>query len=316
MSIAIVGCGAMGSVYAGRLASAGHDVHMIGRSPDHVGAVAEHGLTVRGPDGERVVQVASAGTSPPAGPIDLVILAVKAADVPTAATVLPGLMGPSTVVLTMQNGLGSAESIADVVDADRLAVGIASGFGASVPESGVVHHNAMRAVRFGAYAGLALPAVETVAEAWRAAGFDAQAVEDIVAMQWEKLICNVAYSAPCALTGLTVGEVMDHDDVGPVSRAAAVEAFDVARAIGVGITVDDPIAHVRAFGASMPNAKPSALQDIEARRVSEIPVINGAVPRAAARIGRDAPVNDMLTRLVRGVESSWPFDGAQGAKPR
>lgn len=305
MTIAVVGCGAMGSVYAARLAAAGHRVHMIGRTPWHVEAIGAHGLRIVGPDGERVVPVASAATTVPTETIDLVILAVKAADVATAATQLPPMLGESTVVLTVQNGLGSAEVVADVVGADRLAVGIASGFGASVPEPGVVQHKAMRAVRFGAFASLTPSAVESIAEAWRAGGFDAEAVDDIVAMQWEKLICNVAYSAPCALTGLTVGEVMDHEQVGPVSRDAAVEATEVARALGVGIDVADPIAHIRAFGASIPAAKPSALQDIEARRISEIPVINGAVPTAAARIGRAAPVNDMLTRLVRGVESSW-----------
>ena len=161
----------------------------------------------------------------------------------------------------------------------------------------------MRALRFGAYAGLEPTAVERVAEAWRAGGFDAEAVADIAAMQWEKLICNVAYSAPCALTGLTVGEVMDDPEMGPVSRAAAVEAWETARALGVGIDVPDPVEHVRAFGAQMPAAKPSALLDLEAGRVSEIGVINGAVPREAAKIGRAAPVNATLTALVRAREA-------------
>jgi 2-dehydropantoate 2-reductase len=122
-------------------------------------------------------------------------------------------------------------------------------------------------------------------------------------MQWEKLICNVAYSAPCALTGLTVGEAMDDPEIGPVSRAAAVEAWETARALGIGIDVPDPVAHVRAFGAQLPAAKPSALLDVEAGRVSEIGVINGAVPREAAKVGRTAPVNATLTALVHAREA-------------
>src|SRR5690606_14653606 len=126
--------------------------------------------------------------------------------------------------------------------------------GASRPAPGYVHHNAMRAVRFGAYGALPLSAVEDIARVWSEAGFDAAAVADIAAMQWEKLICNVAYSAPCALTGMTVGQVMDDDAaMGPVSRAAATEAWSVARAAGINISVADPIEHIRDFGAQMPD---------------------------------------------------------------
>jgi ketosteroid isomerase-like protein len=121
-------------------------------------------------------------------------------------------------------------------------------------------------------------------------------------MQWEKLVCNVAYSAPCALTGMTVGEVMDDPEIGPISRAAATEAFQVARARGVALDFTDPVAHVRAFAARMPDAKPSVLQDLEAGRESEVGVINGAVPREAAKVGIDAPVNATLTALVRSLE--------------
>ncbi len=93
-----------------------------------------------------------------------------------------------------------------------------------------------------------------MAAAWRTAGFDAAAVDDIIAMQWEKLICNVAYSAPCALTGLTVGEIRDHPELARTSQAAAVEAWETARARGVAIDVPDPVELVREFAARMPGA--------------------------------------------------------------
>jgi 2-dehydropantoate 2-reductase len=124
-------------------------------------------------------------------------------------------------------------------------------------------------------------------------------------MQWEKLICNAAYSAPCALTGLTVGEVMDDPDMGPVSRAAAVEAWTVARALDIAVKTDDPVALIRHFAAGMPAARPSMLQDIENSRRSEIDVINGAVSRAAAKAGIAAPVNDTLVALVKVKERGF-----------
>lgn len=304
MKIAVIGCGAMGSVYAAKLAAAGNDVLAVDRSVQHTQRIARDGLRITGPGEDRIVALRAA-TSAPAEEMDLVVLAVKAADVAAGARQAAPLLGAATPVLTIQNGLGSAPVVAEVVGEHRVAVGIASGFGAARPAPGRVHYNATRAMRFGAYSSLAYPVVESIAGVFRAAGFDAAAVTDIAAMQWEKLICNVAYSAPCALTHLTVGEVMDDPDIGPISRAAATEAWTVARACGIAIAVTDPIAHVREFGAQVPAAKPSALLDHEAHRVSEIDVINGAVVREGERVGVPTPVNMTLTGLVKAVERQW-----------
>ena len=304
MDIAIVGCGAMGSVYAGLLASAGHAVTAIAPNAAHVRAMAERGLRLEGASGDRVVRL-RALTQPPAQAMDLIIIATKAGAVPEAAQQARPMLAPHTVVLTLQNGLGSAPLVAQALGADVLAVGIAAAFGASLRGPGHAHHNHMAAIRLGAHAGLAPERVRAVANVLAGAGLHAEVVGDVAAMQWEKLICNVAYSALCALSGRTVGEVMDDPELGPVSRAAAVEAWQIARARGVAIAVDDPVAHVRAFGEKVRQAKPSVLQDIEKRRRSEIGVINGAVPREAALCGREAPVNATLTALVRHLERDF-----------
>ncbi|BAN33111.1 2-dehydropantoate 2-reductase [Mycobacterium avium subsp. hominissuis] len=304
MKIAVIGCGAMGSIYAAKLAAAGEQVLAVDRHRPSVERINRDGLRVTGPGCDQVVPL-RASTGAVDETMDLVLLAVKAADVEAAARQALPMLGPDTAVLTIQNGLGSAETVAGVVGAQRVAVGIASGFGASRVAPGHVHHNAMRAMRFGPYSSLPHARVESIARTWAHAGFDAAAVTDIAAMQWEKLICNVAYSAPCALTGMTVGQVMDDAEMGPVSRAAATEAWSVARASGVAIAVADAVEHVRAFGAQMPDAKPSALLDHEARRVSEIDVINGAVPRQGARVGVDTPVNATLTAVVKSIERRW-----------
>ncbi|HTM85117.1 MAG TPA: 2-dehydropantoate 2-reductase [Mycobacterium sp.] len=303
MKIAVIGCGAMGAIYAAKLAAAGNDVVVIDRDAT-VAQINAHGLRVTGPDSDQVVAVRAA-TVAPAEPMDLVVLAVKAADVTGAAGQAVPMLGAHTLVLTIQNGLGSAELVADIVGAQRVAVGIASGFGASRRGPGHIHHNAMRAIRFGAYGALPAATVEVIARVWSEAGFDAAAVADIAAMQWEKLICNTAYSALCALTGMTVGEVRDNEHLGPISRAAATETWQVARATGITLSVTDPVTHARDFGAAVPDAKPSALLDHEAHRVSEIDVINGAVHRAAQRAGVPAPVNATLAALVKASEQRW-----------
>lgn len=302
MKIVVVGCGAMGSIYAALLASAGNDVTVVDTNAAHVDAINRRGLRVRGASGDRTVRL-PAHVQPPALIADLIICAVKARFVGEAAVSMAPLIGPATLVLTIQNGLGSADLVAAAVGPERLIVGVAQGFGASLPEPGCAHHNDMKAIRMGAYGDISAERVVQTANLWRNAGFDAAAVDDIVAMQWEKLVCNVAYSAPCAITGMTVGEARDHRRVGAVSRAAAREAFDVARALGVALRFDDPEQEVRDFAARMPDAKPSVLLDLEAGRLSEVDVINGAVPSQAARVGLQAPVNATLTALVQTLES-------------
>lgn len=304
MKVAIVGCGAMGSVYAGLLAGAGNEVMVVDRWQAHVDAIRTQGLRVEGASGDRVVQL-QAYAQAPVQAMDLVIIAAKAVQVGDAANEAQKLLGPQTLVLTIQNGLGSADTVAEIVGKERLVVGIAAAFGASLRGPGHAHHNSMNAVKMGAYAGLAAARVEEIAALWRGAGFTADAVDNVAAMQWEKLICNVAFSAPCALTGLTVGEAMDDPDMGPTGLAAAVEAWKIALARKVPISVTDPEAHVRAFGERVRNARPSVLLDHDVRRPSEIDVINGAVPREAAKCGQLAPVNATLTALVRQRERNF-----------
>lgn len=294
----------MGSVYAGLLADAGNAVLVVDRWAEHIRAIAAQGLRVEGASGDRRVSLA-AYTTPPQEVVDMLVIAVKAADAGPAAAAARQMVGKDSVVLTIQNGLGSADAVAAELGPDRLMVGIAGGFGASLKAPGHAHHNGMKTIRMGAYAGLAFERVEQAVRVWQEAGFMAEAARDIAVMQWEKLICNVAYSAPCTLSGLTIGQVMDDPDMGPISRAAASEAWNVARGAGVAVTIEDPVTYVRNFGAGIPNAKPSLLLDFEAGRRGEIDVINGAIPREAAKFGGEAPVNTVLTHLVRFRERNF-----------
>jgi len=304
MRIAIVGCGAMGSVYAALLADAGNEVIVVDRWEDHVRHMAAEGLHVEGASGDRRVKVA-AYIEALAEEAEMIVIAVKAADVAAAAQQAARLVSRDTVVVTIQNGLGSSDIVAGELGPERLMVGIAGGFGASFRGPGHVHHNGMETIRMGAYGALAFEEVERTVGVWQTAGFKAQAARDIAVMQWEKLICNVAYSAPCVVTGLTIGEVRDDPEIGKISRAAATEAWQVAKARGVALTVEDPVRHVRDFGARIPRAKPSLLLDFEAGRKGEIDVINGAIPREAAKVDMQAPVNDTLVSLVKFKERGF-----------
>lgn len=303
MRIAVIGCGAMGTIFAGLLAKSGNDVAVILRNPATAKHIQQHGIRVEGASGSTAVSVRAYSQAPVDENFDLVILSVKATQIEAAAQSAIPLVGKNTTVLTIQNGLGSGEVVASILGGERLMIGIAGGFGAQLEGPGYTYHNNMQIVRMGPYADLDQTVAENVAAVWTKAGFTAEAVDNIAAMQWEKLICNVAYSAPTAITGMTVGQVMDDPNIGPISRAAAQEAWNVAIARGIQLSVTDPIAHVRAFASGMPHSRPSLLQDVEAGRQSEIDYINGAIPREAKKAGIEAPVNTILTGIVKAKET-------------
>ncbi len=116
---------------------------------------------------------------------------------------------------------------------------------------------------------------------------------------------NVAFSASCALSGRTIGEVMDDPDLWSVASGCAAEAAAVAAARGIELRVGDPVEHVRTIGAGIRGARPSLLLDHLARRTSEIDIINGSIPREAAKVGAQAPINATVTALVRAAEKSF-----------
>jgi 2-dehydropantoate 2-reductase len=302
MKIAIIGCGAMGSVYAGLFAAAGHEVWAIDAWRDHVAAMRTNGLRVEGASGDRTVRVNATTSAPDAGICDLVIIATKARDVDAAARSAQTLLGPRTTVLSIQNGLGGPDTAAAVLGRERLAVGVVGGFGASMRGPGHAHHNGMELVRLGELAGPVTPRLEAVAEAWRSAGFRVKTFDDIDQLVWEKLICNVCFSGTCAVTDRTVGEVMEDADAWRVAAGCAVEAFQVARRRNIRLGFDEPVAYVREFGSKIPNARPSMLLDLMAMRRSEIDAINGAIPPAARDVGLAAPYNEVISGLVRAKE--------------
>jgi 2-dehydropantoate 2-reductase len=248
------------------------------------------------------VQVHATTHPADAGVCDLVIIATKAMQVAPAAESAKPLLGPDTVVLSIQNGLGGPDTAARVLGRERVAVGVVGGFGASMKGPGHAHHNGWELVRLGEFSGPVTPRLEKIAEVWRSGGFRVRCFDDIDQLVWEKLICNVCYSGTCAVTERTVIEVIEDPDAWRVASGCASEAFAVAKARKVRLDFDEPEAYVRDFGMKIPNARPSMLLDHMAGRMSEIDAINGAIPPAAAAVGVAAPCNELISALVRAKE--------------
>ena len=309
MKIAVVGAGAMGSVYAGLLASAGNEVWAIDTWREHVDAIRTKGLRVEGASGDRTVRVdATTDTSEP-GPCDLVIIATKADGVASAAASIGPLLRSDSLVLTIQNGLGAAERICRHLPPDNVLLGVAGGFGASMRAPGHAHHNGMELVRLGELDGGITERLERVGRVWRDAGFNVKCFDDINQLVWEKFVCNVTYSGSCTIFECTIAEVQGNEHAWQVASSCAAEAHAAGVAKGVHFSFDDPIAHVREFGRKLPNSRPSMLQDYLAGRPSEIDAINGMVPVVAREVGTAAPYNEVVTAIVKAKERAHSVEG-------
>src|SRR5262245_7634140 len=306
MKIGIVGTGAMGAVYAALLKKSGHEVWAIDRWQEHLDAIAGDGLRVSGASGDYAVDgIRVARTPADAGPCDLWVIATKAAEVDEVTAGIAEHLRPQDVVIPFQNGLGAGDRVAHHVPSEQVVIGIAEGFGSSIPEPGSVHHNGMRLIRIGAMGGGLTDRVQQLERLWSDAGFNVRAFADIDLMVWEKFLCNVTLSAPTAAFDVTVGELMANPEAWAIALGCMLEAHRAGVAKGVAFSFDDPVRYVTEFAATIPDASPSLRLDHLARRKSEIDVINGMVVEVSKELGLAAPYNETLSAVVRARESRF-----------
>ena len=306
MKVAIVGVGAMGSVYAGLMAEAGHEVWAVDLWQDHVDAINRDGLRVEGASGDRVVAgIHATASAADVGACDLYVLATKASGVGPAAREIAPLMGPESILVTIQNGLGAGERIAEFMETGRVLLGVADGFGASMKGPGHVHHSAMNLIRLGEMNGGLTERLQRVTGVWQQAGFNAQAFEDIDQLIWGKYICNVTFSGPCTVFDRTLGELMADPVSWAIAQGCAREVYALGQANHIAFSFDDPIEYVTAFGRKMPDARPSMLLDHHARRPSEIDAINGMAVELGRKLGIPTPYNEVLSAIIRQREAGF-----------
>ena len=303
MKIGIVGSGAMGSVYGALLADAGNEVWMFDKWPEHVEAMRTRGLRCEGASGDRTVRVNATTQATNAGACALAVLATKVMDIEAALGAARAMIGPDTLVLAIQNGLGNVERVQRVLGAENLLFGIAGGFGAELKGPGHVHHNGMESINLAELQGGITARLERIAEVWRAADFTVNVHDDLWPVVWSKLVANVAFSAICTVTGMRVGQVRANEEAWGIARACVQEAVAVAAAKDIALAYDDPVGWVSEFAGKIPNARPSMYQDVMARRRSEIDAIHGGVVAEGAKLGVPTPTCALLVQLVKALEA-------------
>ena len=305
MKIAVIGTGAMGSIYAARFAKAGHDVTAVDTWVDHIDAISQHGLRVDGPDGQILAKMTVATSAKDLPPQDLYVIATKGSGVAASAIAIAPDLPQTAMVVTIQNGLGAGERLAAALPEKQIYLGVAEGFGASMKGPGHATHTAMKQIRIGHIHGGASRQLSLLADIWSQAGFHATAYEDIEQLIWEKFLCNVTLSGPCTIFGCDVAQLRANPQWWQIALGCMHEAWELGKARHVAFSFVDPVAYVTAFAERVGTAKPSMLQDHELGRKSEIDAINGAVSRLGEQAGMATPYNSTLTAILQQRESRF-----------
>jgi 2-dehydropantoate 2-reductase len=302
MKISIIGSGAMGSLYGGRLSLAGQDVVLFDVYQDHVEKVRRDGLVIEdAATGSTITThpAASADVRSVQGS-DVFIVFVKSTSTEQAAAQFQELAGPKTIVLTLQNGLGNEAIIRRHFGVSRTAAGVTSQ-GATFLGPGRIRH-AGKGPTHVSMADGENGKLAPLAEALNAAGFETHVEKDVAGLVWSKLVINVGINALTALIGQTNGTLLLHEEMKAVMADLVAEAVSVARARGVRLPYADPLATVYDVARKTGANRSSMLQDFDRKRESEIDFMNGAIVREAAELGIPAPVNATITRLVKTVD--------------
>jgi 2-dehydropantoate 2-reductase len=295
-SILIVGTGALGTLFAARLAGAGHRISMLGTWQEGITALQNNGARIIDADGNEQRFEVHATDNPRecAGAIYALVL-VKAWQTERAARQLKDCLADDGLALTLQNGLGNRETLSLHLGLQRVALGVTT-TGATLLRPGVA--------RVGGEGILSLErdqAVSPIEAALKSANFNVRGVDDAQSLVWGKLIVNAAINPLTALLRVTNGELLNRPSARDLMGRLAREAAEVAHAEHIQLPFDNPVAAVEEVAYKTAANHSSMLQDVLRAAQTEIDAICGAVVSKGEEHGIDAPANRACWNLVRAL---------------
>jgi len=303
MRTAIFGAGAVGGYFGGRLAQAGEDVVFIARG-EHLQALREHGLRVDSIKGDFVLQRVNATDEPTqVGPVDVIVVCVKAWQVPEAAQAMLPMVGPETFVVPLQNGVDARSQLAAVLGQEHVLGGLC-GLITFVVEPGHIRHaGADPFIRFGELDNRPSERAERLRQAFdRASGLTVEVPPDIQAAIWQKFLLITAWSGMGAVTRSPIGVFRSQPGTRQMLEQAMTEIYDLALARNIALP-KEIVRKTMTFLDSIPPAGTASMQrDIMNGRPSELEAQNGAVVRMGKQTGIETPVNAFIYHSLLPME--------------
>lgn len=307
MKILIAGAGAMACLAGGKLKANGEDVRLYNRLNSHVEAINQQGLRIVEKDNSvtqvelEVVQDVKADEQ-----VDILLVLLKAQANETVLGKLRGKLSEKTLIITMQNGIGNAETIEQLFPLNTVVSGTL-GHGASVEHDGTILHRGWGTNYLGnAEQGKPSHILEAFARKLTEAGMKTEVSTDVKAVIWNKLFINAAFNAVTALTRLKNGDILNTPEGEDLLRAVTKEAVLVARAEGVDADAEAVTEECLRMGRQdIGGNKSSMLMDVLKKRQTEIDVINGGIVKLGKKHGIETPVNAGLAGLIRIIEQNY-----------
>jgi 2-dehydropantoate 2-reductase len=293
--VLIIGVGAMGCLFAARLAAAGFEVAMLGNWPAALDAIRTYGVRLVELDGEErafpVELISDLGCQP----VKYALVLVKSWQTSRAARQLSPCLVSDGLAVTLQNGLGNREALMSVLGQPRVAQGVTT-LAARLLEPGRVQvaGEGKITLEFN-------PALKTFSGLLRRAGFEVDEVQDVGALLWGKLVINAAINPLTALLGSPNGELLVREPAHTLMVAAAQETAAVAAANGIHLPYHDPVAAVEDVARRTAVNRSSMLQDIDRSAPTEIDSICGAVVQTGERLGLETPLNRAFWLLIKSL---------------
>lgn len=301
MKIAIIGAGAMGSIYGGHL-SLHNDVYLIDTNEDIIKHINDNGL-ILDEDGKSNVYRPNAVIKSTGLPeMDLVILFVKSLYSKAALSSNAGIIGKDTYLLTLQNGSGHEDILGEFVDEKHVIIGTTEDNGA-VLAPGHIRRGGVGNTNIGMLTGEKPEILNEIKAAFDHCGFNVKIHENIQQLIWNKLFTNVSLSVVTGILQVKIGFIRSNEYAWNMTRALIHEAVFVAKALGLDADEEKITAEVEAVTVKSPEGITSICADLKAGRKTEVDTISGSVLKAAKKVGVSVPTHEFAVNMIHAMET-------------
>jgi len=304
MKIVIVGPGAMGCLFGAFLSKSKEEIWLLDKFKERAAKINENGISLEGVSGSWQAKVKATANPQDIGTSDLILICVKSFNTKQAIEQIMPLLGKNTKILTLQNGMGNIEVIAELTAEDRVIGGVTNE-GATLIDIGKIYHAGRGQTIIGMINGKTPVEMRGIREVFNKVGFDTKMSRDIKSLIWSKLIINVGINALTAITGLSNGKLTEFEGTKRILRDAVTEAARIAKRKRIKLIYDDPLAKVEAVCEGTSKNLSSMLQDVLRKKRTEIHFINGVIVRLGQELGIDVPTNKFLVDIIKTIESSY-----------
>jgi len=310
MRITIVGPGGLGTLLAVNLSRAKNDVWILDNDSKRAGRLTSEGITAEGPGGGHKARVNVTTDPKKIEKADAVFLCVKSFDMEGALKGIKGLLEEETYVVSLQDGLGNLQMACEYAEPARVVGGITSQ-SAELTRDGALRHTGKGHTVIGQANGRVMGGTREISSILNKAGFPTKITKDINSVIWSRLVISAGTNALSAVTRLKSGALVKSEYTREIMRRAVSEAAKVAKRKRIKLSYDDPIQKAEAVCKANPEEVSPMLRDVLSRRQTEIDFINGAIARQAKSLNIKTPTNEMLTELVKGIESNYASMAAE-----